>query len=354
MPVQLSEKVQPDENAVEKADEALEKLRIFDLHCDTLDRLALRDSSVYPGFAKQNTSEGISPARMSSLFNNDAHVSLARMSNYAWCQCFAVFVPDVLFGEEAWRLYEQVTGFFSEQCEAHAQEVVAIRDFVEMSPALTAGKCAAILTVEGLSFLTDSLAPLDRLERDGVRMVTLTWNAQNAVASGKQTHAGFSVFGRKVVRELEARRIIVDVSHLNDEGFAELLDFSQRPFVASHSNSCAVCDHPRNLTDDQFRAISSQGGLVGLNFCNNFLISEKRDPTPEDVLRHIEHWLALGGEHAIALGSDYDGCDVPSWLRPADRLLVLYEETMREFGEDIAKRLFFDNAFDFFVRNARV
>ena len=328
------------------------KLRVFDLHCDTLDRLALRNSDIYPDFANENALEGISPERMSSLYDNDAHVSLARMSRYDWCQCFAVFVPDVLFGEVAWKIYEQVAGFFHEQCEAHARSVAAVRDAAEITAAHAAGKSAAFLTVEGLSFLTDSLTPIDRLERDGVRMVTLTWNAQNAVASGKQTHAGFSAFGRKVVRELEARRIIVDVSHLNDEGFAELLGFSRRPFVASHSNSFAVCGHPRNLTDDQFRAICDRGGIVGLNFCRDFLISEKRDPAPEDMLRHVEHWLTLGGEYAIALGSDYDGCDVPTWLKPADRVFVLYEEVRRTFGEDVAKQLFFDNAFDFFACNA--
>lgn len=331
----------------------LPKMPVFDLHCDTLDRLSLRNSTVYPDFAVQNKKEGISVNRLTSLYDNDAHMSLARMSNYAWCQCFAIFVPDVLQGEDARRLYEQVKSFFKEQCKTYPYEITAIRHAQEIPTAIATDKCAALLTVEGASFFTDSLAPLDDLELDGVRMVTLTWNGQNAIASGNQTHAGFSIFGKEVVKGLENRRIVVDVSHLNDEGFAEFLEFSRRPFAASHSNSRAVCEHPRNLTDDQFRAIADRGGVVGLNFYNGFLTAEKREATSEDMLRHIEHWLDLGGERAVTLGSDYDGCDVAAWLKPSDKIHVLYGEIARVFGDPIAKKIFFDNAYNFFIRNER-
>lgn len=332
----------------------LGKIPVFDLHCDTLDRLALRDSNVYPDFAKQNALEGIPSSRLSSLYDNGAHISLDRTKHYAWCQCFAVFIPDVLQGGDAWRLYEQVRRFFREQCEKYPYEIAPIRDPHDIPTALAAGKTAAIFTIEGASFFTDSLAPLDTLEQDGVRMVTLTWNGQNAIASGSQTHSGFTTFGKEVVKGLENRRIVVDVSHLNDEGFGELLGFSRRPFAASHSNARAVCNHPRNLTDDQFRAIRDRDGIVGLNFCNDFLTTEQREPTPEDMIRHIDHWLALGGEHVVALGSDYDGCEVPSWLKPADRIQTLYHEIARCFGADIAQKLFFDNAFNFFERSAKL
>lgn len=331
----------------------LPKMPVFDLHCDTLDRIALRNSSVYPDFAKQNELEGIPVNRLSSLYDNDAHISLARMKNYAWTQCFAVFVPDTLQGEDAWRLYEQVKNLFQEQCSAYPYEITPIRHAQEIPTALATDKCAALLTVEGASFFTDSLAPLDDLELDGVRMVTLTWNGPNAIASGSDTHAGFTAFGKEVVKGLENRRIVVDVSHLNDEGFAELLEFSRRPLAASHSNSRAICDHPRNLTDDQFRAICDRGGIVGLNYCTDFLVTEKQDPKPEDILRHIDHWLGLGGERAISLGSDYDGCDVPTWLKPSDRVHILYEEITRAFGAEIAKEIFFDNAYNFFTRNEK-
>ena len=329
----------------------LGKMPVFDLHCDTLDRLALRASSVYSDFAKQNEFEGILPHRMTSLLDNDAHLSLVRMSGYLWCQCFAVFVPDGLSPDVAWNLYQQVSDFFRKQQKAHPYQIAKVREINEIPTILATGKSAGLLTVENASFFSDSLAPLERLERDGVRMVTLTWNGQNAIASGNETHAGFSSFGKEVVRGLENRRIVVDVSHLNDEGFSELLTFARKPFAASHSNARAICDHPRNLTDDQFKAIADRGGIVGMNFCNDFLISEKRDPTPYDIIRHLEHWLELGGENALALGSDYDGCDVPSWLKPADQIHVLYSAIFQAFGDDLARKIFFDNAYDFFIRS---
>lgn len=332
----------------------LEKMPVFDLHCDTLDRLALRSSKLYEGFVEQNASEGISVDRLRSLYDNDAHVSLARMKFYAWCQCFAIFIPDTLQAEDSWRLYLQVRDFYREQCELYPYEIAALRDPNEIPTTLAAEKCAAFLTVEGTSFFADSLAPLDTLELDGVRMVTLTWNGKNAIASGNQTQDGFTSFGREVVKGLENRHIAVDVSHLNDKGFAELLDFSRRPFVASHSNSRAICDNPRNLSDDQFRAISERAGIVGLTYCNEFLTTEKREPTLEDLIRHISHWLEMGGERCIALGSDYDGSDVPLWLKPADKVYVVYQEVARVFGDYIAKRLFFDNAYEFFIRNAKL
>lgn len=331
----------------------LPKLPVFDLHCDTLDRIALGNSSVYPGFTQQNELEGIPLDRLSSLHSNDAHVSLLGMKDYAWCQCFAIFVPDVLQGEDAWGLYQQVKNLFEQQCGTYSGEISAIRHAKGIPAALEADKCAALLTVEGASFFTDSLAPLDDLEADGVKMVTLTWNAPNKIASGSQTHEGFSALGKQVVAGLENRRMVVDVSHLNDEGFAELLTFCRRPFAASHSNSRAICHHPRNLTDDQFRAICDRGGIVGLNFHAGFITTEKREPKPEDFLRHLDHWLELGGEKAISLGSDYDGCDVPLWLKPSRCVSVLYEELTRAFGDAIAQDIFFNNACDFFMRNEK-
>ena len=110
-------------------------------------------------------------------------------------------------------------------------------------------------------------------------------------------------------------------------------------------------DVPRNLTDDQFRFIRDAGGIVGLNFCDWF-VSDTPDPTPAELLAHIEHWLDLGGAKTVALGSDYDGCDTPSWLAPCSTGMATLESLLRDhFGDTIADAILFDNAHDFFVRN---
>ncbi|MCL1847345.1 MAG: dipeptidase [Coriobacteriia bacterium] len=323
-------------------------MRVFDLHCDTLDRLCLNDYAAYPDFAQQNAKEGIPKERLASLRDNDAHVSLERMEAQAWCQCFAIFIPDALPPKEGWKLFKHVNAYFTEQMLAHGDLVWQVRSACGIDGALAAGKCAALLTVEGASFLVDSLKRIDELAQAGVQMLTLTWNAQNALASGSEAQGGISAFGKAAISALEERHIIIDASHLNSESLTDLLRCAQRPFVASHSNARSICTHQRNLSDYQFQAITERGGIVGLNLYTGFLIDEKREPTPADVLRHIEHWLKLGGQDAIALGSDYDGADVPLWLKGCEKLGSLYEHVSAHFGSDLADRFFFTNAYTFF------
>ena len=210
-----------------------------------------------------------------------------------------------------------------------------------------------MFTVEGASFLEDDGAVetrLDALAEAGVRMVTLTWNGPNALGSGNDAADGLTAFGRVAVRELERRRIAVDVSHLNDAGFKDVCAVADRPFAASHSNARAICGHPRNLADWQLRELADRGGVAGLNFCRDFLSQTHADPMPDDVLRHVDHVLETAGEDVLALGSDYDGCDVPGWLDPCDRVGDLHALLAREFGRTVADKAFFGNAHAFFAR----
>ena len=216
-------------------------------------------------------------------------------------------------------MFNTVHSYFKEQLAQHAGLIEQVMDARDIRRIVDEGRCAAMFTVEGGSFLGEELDRVYEAADLGVKMITLTWNDKNAIASGNKTTDGLSFFGRDVVRTMEKRRVVVDVSHLNDRSFWEVLEVAERPLVASHSNSRKICAHPRNLTDDQFRAIVERGGLVGLNYCKRFL-SEAGHVTHDDVLRHVDHLLELGGEHVLALGSDYDGCDVPEWLCPAEKV----------------------------------
>ncbi len=390
---------------------------VFDLHCDTLDRLEFYgDFSVPGGYAAHDAS--VAPADMAGLARNVADISLEGMEGRGlatgapsglgaeqgraacassglaaerggdeaaalqpdalgrrlrWCQCFAVFVPDQLRGAEAWALFNRVNGRFRRELERNAERIEQVRlnpeggegsclrhdgpascGFSSQVEAVWAqGKSAAVLTVEGASFLEDdgtALVRLDALEQAGAAMVTLTWNGANALGSGNDTPGGLTSFGRRMVAELESRRIAVDVSHLNEQGFSDLCACATRPFAASHSNARAVCDHPRNLADWQLREIGRCGGVVGLNYFQDFLADTPDQATPDQVLRHVEHMLELAGEHAVALGSDYDGCDVPDWLRPCFKVSGLYDLLELTYGSTLAERIFFRNALDFFDR----
>ena len=328
------------------------RLRVFDLHCDTLDRLVLvHDPDAPGGFAEQFAGGNLS--RMRTLADNDAHISLARMSAYAWCQCFAIFVPDGLDPQASWQFYLRIYDYFADQMRECEGSVVQVRTTSDIDACFDARKAAALLTIEGAPFLSsevDSEARLDTLAEQGVSMVTLTWNGENALGSGHDSRHGLSAYGRSMVRELEMRAIAIDVSHLNDEGFKDVCRVATKPFAASHSNARAVCGHPRNLEDWQLRELADRGGIAGLNFCCDFLSETHAQPTHSDVLRHVDHVLEVAGENVCALGSDYDGCDIPTWLDSCDKIGDLYTLLADEFGEVIAQKIFFDNAYNFFAR----
>lgn len=328
------------------------RLRVFDLHCDTLDRLALHGEEG-AAFAYLEGDERIPHARMSSLADNDAHISLSRTARFNWCQCFAVFIPDDLRGGEAWSFYLRIRDFFRGECEKHADRIARVRTAADAEEALGAGKTAGMLTVEGAAFLSDdewAPARLDAIAADGVRMVTLTWNGQNALGSGNDTSFGLTAFGKRCVAELEARDIVIDVSHLNDAGFKDVCACAQKPFAASHSNARAVCKHPRNLADWQLREIADRGGIVGFNYYNAFLNDRGEEATIDDALRHIDHMLEVAGENVLSLGSDYDGSEVPGWLSPCTGVARLHSVVQSEFGDEVARKMFWENAARFFAR----
>lgn len=336
---------------------ATKPLRIFDLHCDTLDALCMNDASAFVSLPSI-------PAG-SDMVGNPLQLAAERMATAGqWCQCYAIWVPDDLAGTglTAHEFYDRVAAYYHGQLAAHPSELHGIRDGRTIEGVLAQGGVGCMLTVENGSPLEDGMEVLDQMHADGVKMMTLVWNGQNRIASGNDTQDGMSAFGRSVVRRMERLKMVVDVSHLNDAGFKDLLACSERPFVATHSNSRAICAHPRNLTDYQFKAIADRGGLVGINYYRAF-VSERFDldhgePGPgrpevsfDDLSYHIDHMLELDGQGTIALGSDFDGSETPSWLSGAQDLPRFYELIAGRFGADVADDMFFNNAARFFARN---
>ena len=182
-------------------------------------------------------------------------------------------------------------------------------------------------------------------------MGTLTWNGENPIASGNETEKGLTAFGREAVGELVRWGILLDVSHLNDRSFWELMEETEGPVVASHSNARAVCPHPRNLTDDQARELARRGGLVGLNYYAPFLRPDKKTVELEDVYRHAVHLLELGMEDGLALGSDFDGADLPPCLDSCQKVPGLGQCLAERFGRETAEGIMWRSAMAFFQRN---
>lgn len=307
---------------------------LFDLHCDTL------TCNGWPPY--EDVTETLdTPAFQLALSKVPAGTR--------WVQCFAIFVPDEVRGEDAAAFFERHAASFRRQAERHRDRMVPCRSLADMEAAGKAGKCAGLLTVEGGAALAGRLERVQALCDAGVRMMTLTWNGENEIGSGNGTDHGLSHFGREAIRALEQAGIWVDASHLNDKGFDGLLETAEKPFVASHSNARTVCGHRRNLTDEQIGEMVSRRCLIGLNYYNAFLREDGLPATLDDLWRHVEHFLELGAEHCLALGSDADGADLPSGLDSPERFAGLYAYFLdRGLSPAAAEGILWKNAFAFF------
>ena len=308
---------------------------VFDLHCDTLTRHLYRPHEEEPDI----------------LDDPHYHLALRKIpAGTPWVQCFAVFMPDGKRGEEAAAFFDRTAAGFYRQAERHKDRLTPCRSPAAMEEAVRQGKCAALLTIEGGSALAGKLERVKTVYDAGVRMMTLTWNGPNELASGHDTANGFSPFGREAVAEMERQGIIVDVSHLNDRGFEELLGFAQKPFAASHSNARAVCGHRRNLPDEYIREMVRREGLIGLNFCREFLSNDCRGSL-DDLYRQVCHFLDLGAEKCLALGSDYDGADFHPDLDSVEKSLGIGDYlTAHGIPRETADGICFDNAWRFFEK----
>lgn len=330
---------------------------VFDLHCDTADRLAWQtlpeDLRLACGADFYGPGDGEDPAGCRELARNRCHVSLEAVGETPWAQCFACFIPDELAPEPAVRFYRHVAAYLEAEVQKNASAVALVSGADEIRPVLQSGRMAAIRTIENARLFAADLGLVGRLAERGVLMASLSWNAEGPLASGCDSHAGLTRLGEQALTEMERAGIVLDVSHLNDESLADVLARATCPVVASHSNSRAVCAHPRNLTDRQFLEIRDRGGLVGLNLCRHFLREGEGDVTFDDVVAHIEHWLDLGGEGVVALGADFDGATVPAFLDGAQTLPSLQALLARRLGEGICERICAGNALAFFERVGR-
>ena len=221
--------------------------------------------------------------------------------------------------------------------------VIQCRTAAEAEQANRQGRAAAFLTVEGAELLDCDPDRLPQAARDGVVAINLTWNHANALsgAHADRPEQGLSAAGRLFVKKMEELRILVDVSHLSEAGFWDVAEMASRPFIASHSNAKSVWNHTRNLTNEQITAIIGNQGVIGLNFYEGF-VGGSRDL---DMVRaHLDCILELGGARNVALGGDWDGCDLITDLPAIDSLPRLYEYLLLHgYDEAVVQDLFYNN-----------
>ena len=202
--------------------------------------------------------------------------------------------------------------------ERHPDQFVLVGRAQDIREAKAAGKIAGIPGLEGAEALDGELGVLRQFYRLGIRNLGLAWNFRNAACDGvaeSRTEGGLTEFGVQVVQECNQLGILLDVSHLSPAGLQDVLAHSRDPIIASHSNARALCDHPRNLTDEQLLAIAGEGGVIGVTFVNSFLNREEPEKaTLDTVIQHVEYMLDLLGDDHVAIGSDFDGCHPPQEL----------------------------------------
>lgn len=295
-------------------------MRYFDLHCDTVTEC----------FAKSK-----------ALFSNDLHLALDRAPFNGYTQVFAVWVPDTLRGKAAQNYFNQCADFYQNQLLLNKKTL----EEKQITP---------VLAVEGGAALGGTLSGLKNLADSGVKVMTITWNYANELASGAyESEGGLTVFGREVLRETEKLHITVDVSHLNRKSFFDIAEQTDRPFIASHSNLDTV-DTPegrkRNLTVEQAKEIIRRKGLLGVNFYTRFLQREGEDCF-DAVYRRVAEYCDLGGENAVCFGSDFDGCAIDPKLSDIEKIPVLYEYLQgRGLNELLLEKIFYQNASEYFQK----
>ena len=266
----------------------MKKYRVFDGHCDTAIELWQQEQS---------------------LRRNSLAVSLERAERLdGYAQFFAFCTAWLETRMPHTEHFARALDYFTEQLRENEDRITLCRTMREADAAMAAGKAAAFLAIEGAEAVREDPGLLEAAYEKGVRMVSLVWNLPNSLSGSCQTGEGLSEKGKEFFRRAQKLGMIVDVSHLSGRGFWDMAELAERPVIASHSNAFAVCPHPRNLTDAQFRAIRDLGGTAGLNLYGPFLTENGRAAF-DDVRRHFDHFLELDGEGHVALGADLDGCE---------------------------------------------
>ena len=312
-------------------------MKVVDMHCDTIGELWKAEKAGKP----------------ISLRSNSLHIDLEKMQKGDYLlQNFAMFV---FLGREKDPLVNvlEMIDVYNRAMAENADLIAPVLRYEDIEKNRADGKLSGMLTIEEGAVLKGNPYVVRSLYQLGVRMLTLTWNFENEIGYPNTIvkakdydptrHYGLKPEGIEIVREMNRVGMIVDVSHLGDDGFWDVVKYCDGPFVASHSNARAVCNHTRNMTDDMIRALADKGGVMGLNFCGDFLNPNGKSRV-EDMVRHAKHIINVGGSDILGLGTDYDGIDGDLELDHCDKMQLLAQEMERQgFGIEQIEKIFHGN-----------
>ena len=304
---------------------------VVDSHCDSLDIM-----------------EGGGACKLIRPYNYS--------NKYGHLQFTALFCGKV--NEDNLQSYERARAYvktFHATVKAYGDSMIWVKTADDLNRAVTLGKKASLLSVEGGKGVMDDPKILSELYDDGVRVFGFVWDHNSLAKSNRiredEIDTGLSESGRAIAEEGNRLGMIFDVSHMSDKSFYDLFEISKKPLIASHSNFRAVCNHSRNLTDDMARCIFSSDGMVGLNFYPPFIDSDPQKKRVEGLFAHIDHALSLGGKDHIGFGGDIDGVreNYPSPLTKESSMHDLIIELMlkNNYSESLVKKIAGENYVSF-------
>lgn len=305
---------------------------VFDLHCDTATELYLRNQP---------------------LSRNLLQLDAERLAEYeSYIQVFAAFVDKKTLPGSPFRHCTEVLNHLHREIQKNGDSILLITHADDLKRAQKDKLSGAILSIEGGEALEGRISNLQKFYGLGVRLITLTWNWRNELGEGvaEDSGKGLTEFGRQVVLTMERMGMVIDVSHLSEHGFWEVAKLTKRPFVASHSCVRTLCPHPRNLRDAQIQCLIQRKGGIGVNYYPEFLTTKKSCGCDE-IVRHIEYILELGGIDAVGLGSDFDGVSVlPCDMQGVQDVKQLISRMKnRNWSETIIKKVLFENFYQILI-----
>ena len=306
---------------------------------------------------------------------------------------FSIWIPSKVIGPDAVRRALQQIDAVREQVRKHPNDLVLATTAAQIREAKKNGQIAALMGVEGGHMINSDLDVLRKFAGLGVRYMTLTHSGNDEWADSstdKAVHNGLTDFGKDVVREMNRLGVMVDISHVSDKTFADALAISKAPMIASHSSCRAICDAPRNMTDEMMKALAAKGGVVQINYHVGFLSQEFRDAEKADpkinaaiehevtkrcgdneacqllegdkltreaveqgklprigyekIIEHIDHAVKVAGADHVGLGSDFDGANMPYGMEDATKLPLITEALLKKgYSESDVRKILGEN-----------
>ena len=316
-------------------------MRIIDLHCDTILNCYLNGEN---------------------LHTYSGHINLDKLKKGGClAQCFALFIPThdaalECFDQEKdpWELYQDLLSVYQETITLCSDVIRPAFSADDILSNRDAGYLSSILTVEDCVEIEGQIERFDQVFRDGVRMMALTWNYENCIGFPNSaddvlhTTKGLKPFGFDAVEKMNDLGIIIDVSHLSEAGFYDVAAHSKKPFAASHSCSRALQNHPRNLTDRQLKTLADKGGVVGVNFYDQFLGDLGGYTTTSSIVRHVLYMKEKAGIESICLGSDFDGIESALEFKDYSGFPSIIAALEKHLSDDEIDKICYGNFLRFF------